>query len=88
MEQQLVQHLDKIPLFSDWKPKVIIRTAVATPVPLDAGQQHLGDYTKAIKDMLSTVTVVKLMHPNRIVHAYEEAMGRELSTILVEDYNV
>src|SRR5579863_768748 len=33
---QLVQHLDKIPLFSDYRPKVIIRTAIATPIPLDA----------------------------------------------------
>ena len=34
---QLVQHLDKIPLYSDYRPKVLIRTAIATPYPLDPG---------------------------------------------------
>ncbi len=85
---QLVQHLDKIPLFSNYWPKVIIRTAIATPIPLDAGVQHLGDYTAAIEAMLSTVTVVRLAAADRIVPEYQAAMERELSTILVEDYNV
>ena len=83
---QLVQHLDKIPLFSDYRPKVIIRTAIATPIPLDAGPQHLGDYSDAIQAMLSTVKVVKLTSAEMIVPEYLAAMERELSTILVEDY--
>jgi pyruvate/2-oxoglutarate/acetoin dehydrogenase E1 component len=83
---QLVQHLDKIPLFSDYKPKVIIRTAIATPVPLDAGVQHLGDYTYAISKMLSTVKIIKLKETSEIVPAYQAAMESELSTIIVEVY--
>jgi len=34
---QLVQHLDKIPLFSDYRPRVLIRTSIATTNPLDPG---------------------------------------------------
>lgn len=83
---QLVQHLDKIPLFSDYRPKIIIRTAIATPIPLDAGVQHLGDYTYAISKMLSTVKIIKLREIDRIIPEYQAAMERELSTILVEDY--
>ena len=81
---QLVQHLDKIPLFSDFRPKVIIRTAVATPIPLDAGPQHLGDYSDAIEKMLTTVRVVRLKSADMIVPEYRAALVSNLSTILVE----
>ena len=81
---QLVQHLDKIPLFSDWRPKVIIRTAIATPIPLDAGPQHLGDYTDAVAAMLSTVKVVKLPTADQIAPEYQAALERPESTLLVE----
>ncbi len=83
---QLVQHLDKIPLFSDYRPKVIIRTAIATPIPLDAGVQHLGDYTEAIRAMLSTVGIVKLTDADMIMPAYQKALESPISTILVESY--
>ncbi len=39
---QLVNHLDKLPLYSTYRPKVLIRTAVATGYPLDPGPQHLN----------------------------------------------
>lgn len=81
---QLVQHLDKIPLFSDYKPKVIIRTSIATTDPLDPGPQHIGDYTDAIKAMLSTVHVVRLTEASQIVPEYMAAMKRDGSTLLVE----
>jgi pyruvate/2-oxoglutarate/acetoin dehydrogenase E1 component len=81
---QLVQHLDKIPLFSDYKPKVIIRTSIATINPLDPGPQHIGNYTDAIEAMLSTVKVVRLHTAEQIVPAYKDAMQREGSTLLVE----
>jgi pyruvate/2-oxoglutarate/acetoin dehydrogenase E1 component len=80
----IIQHLDKIPLYSDYRPKVIIRTAVATPVPLDAGPQHLGDYSDAIRSMLSTIKLVKLNDHSIIIPAYKEAMECGGSTILVE----
>lgn len=81
---QLVQHLDKIPLFSDYHPKVIIRTAIATPIPLDAGPQHLGDYSYALEQMLSTVKVVRLKEAEDIVPAYKAAMESDGSTLLIE----
>lgn len=81
---QLVQHLDKIPLFSDYRPKVIIRTSVATKKPLDPGVQHIGDYTDAIKAMLSTVHVVKLTKWQQIIPEYKAALERDGSTLLVE----
>ncbi len=81
---QLVQHLDKIPLFSDYRPRVIIRTSIATTDPLDPGPQHIGDYTDAVKAMLSTVHVVKLESHEQIVLEYRAAMERDGSTLLVE----
>lgn len=83
---QLVNHLDKIPLYSHggYKPKVIIRTAVATSTPLDPGPQHLGDFTEAFRSMLKTVHVVRLEDAEDIVPAYRGAMECDGSTLLVE----
>lgn len=81
---QLVQHLDKLPLYSAYRPRVIIRTAVATPVPLDPGPQHLGDFTDAFRLMLQTVRVVRLDEADQVVPEYRAAMERDGSTLLVE----
>ncbi len=81
---QLIQHLDKIPLFSDYRPKVIIRTSIATTNPLDPGPQHIGDYTDAIEAMLSTVKVIRLTSHEMIIPEYKAAMERQGSTLLVE----
>ena len=81
---QLIQHLDKIPLFSDYRPRVIIRTSIATTNPLDPGPQHIGDYTDGIEKMLSTVKVVRLTDHEMIVPEYRAAMERDGSTLLVE----
>ena len=83
---QLVLHVDKLPVYSGWRcrPRVIVRTAVASPDPLDPGPQHLGDYTDPVAAMLRTVTVVKLDDARSIVPAYRDAVVREGSTLLVE----
>lgn len=81
---QLVLHLDALPRYSTWRPKVIVRTAIATPHPLDPGPQHLGDHTDAIAAMLTTVEVVRLDSADRIVPEYGKALQREGSTLLVE----
>jgi pyruvate/2-oxoglutarate/acetoin dehydrogenase E1 component len=83
---QLILHLDKLPIYSHggYRPKVIIRTAVATPVPLDPGPQHLGDYTEAVNRMLATVQVRKLLDADDVREEYQAAMERDRSTILVE----
>lgn len=81
---QLIQHLDKIPLFSAWRPRVIIRTSIATTDPLDPGPQHIGDYTDAIDAMLSTVRVIKLTNAEMIVPEYKNALEIYSPTLLVE----
>ncbi len=54
----LVLHLDAIPLFSNFRPKVIIRTAIANPVPLDPGPQHV-DPTDDRPDHLDTGIITR-----------------------------
>lgn len=82
---QLILHLDKIPLYSAYRPRVIIRTAVATRDPLDPGPQHLGDFSAAYRLMLDTVRVVRLQTAADVVPYYREAMERDGSTLLVEE---
>jgi pyruvate/2-oxoglutarate/acetoin dehydrogenase E1 component len=84
---QLVLHLDKLPVYSrgGYKPCVIIRTAIGTREPMDPGPQHLGDYTDAVRKMLMTVQVVRLDHETEIMREYGNAMKRETSTLFVED---
>ena len=84
---QLVLHLDALPRYSDqgFLPHVIIRTAVATDTPLNPGEQHLGDYTVALRHLLRTTEVVPLKDARAILPAYREALEPPAhSTILVE----
>lgn len=81
---QLVNHLDKLPIYSAFTPKVIIRTASATSLPLDPGPQHLGDFAPAFRAMFKTVNVVQLLDGRKIVHEYRAAACAQNSTILVE----
>lgn len=81
---QLVQHLDKLPLYSSYRPKVIIRTAVAHDEPMDPGPQHLHDYSRALESMLETVKVVRLHSAADVTDEYRRALERDGSTLLVE----
>lgn len=81
---QLVNHLDRLPLYSGYKPKVIIRTAVPSKFPFNPGPQHDDDFTGAFSAMLRTVNVVKLHTSGQIVPAYQQALEAEGSTLLVE----
>jgi pyruvate/2-oxoglutarate/acetoin dehydrogenase E1 component len=83
---QLALHLDKIPIYSrgGYKPKVIIRTAVATDKPLDPGVQHLGSFVDAFKLMLEDVEVFELHTSSEVRMQYQDALDREGSTLLVE----
>lgn len=80
----LVNHLDKYPLLSDYRPKVIIRTGIGSVVPLDPQLQHKGDFTDAIQQMCRTVKVVRLDKPEQIMHEYVKAYQADHSTILCE----
>lgn len=83
----LVNHLDKLPLFSDYRPKVIIRTIVGAKAPLDAGPQHTGDYTRALASMLETMHVRRLYDgadAEHVMDVYQEAYRDRESTLVVE----
>ena len=88
---QLVLHLDKLPLYGNgFEPKVIIRTAVASRDPLDPGPQHLYSYFPAIELMLKTIVVEAIVAPEEIVPIYKRALNHKGSTIIVEymsEYN-
>jgi pyruvate/2-oxoglutarate/acetoin dehydrogenase E1 component len=83
---QLCNHLDKISLYSDYRPKVIIRVAVGNSEPLNPGPQHLGDFSNQLEEILQTVKVWKLDRdqPKSIIDCYHDAMNADHSTILVE----
>ena len=81
---QLVNHLDKIPLYSPYRPRVLIRVASGNRVPLDPGPQHLGEFSHAFKPILKTVRVVQLLEPRRIVAQYMREAQAGGSAIFVE----
>lgn len=83
---QLVNHLDKIPVISKggFFPKVIIRTMVGSVNPLDPGIQHKGNFTEAFRHLVENVVIEDLQEPEQIYKSYEEALRRKESTILVE----
>jgi pyruvate/2-oxoglutarate/acetoin dehydrogenase E1 component len=81
---QLVNHLDKYQLVSDYRPKVIIKTAIGSERPLNPQPQHIGDFTNSVKGMLKNIKVIRLDEPEQIFEAYKNAYEQEGSTILVE----
>lgn len=85
---QLVLHLDKLSIYSNdgYRPKVIIRTAVASRTPLDPQAQHVGDYSQAFRLMLRRVDIIELDNADMIFPAYRKAYEREdgRSTLIVE----
>jgi hypothetical protein len=84
---QLLLHLDALPRYSAYRPKVIIRTASPTAIPLDAGAQHLDpddDYLCGLERMLKTVVVDVIERGADVLSAYEAAAERAESTLLVE----
>lgn len=82
---QLVLHLDALPIYGNgYRPRVIIRTAVASHLPLDPGIQHLGDYTQVFRQMLRATEVIALTDAADILPAYRRATTVPYSTILVE----
>lgn len=81
---QLVNHLDKLPLFG-WTCKVIVRTTVGQKQPLDAGPQHTQNHTKAFSLMLETVRVYEVRTASEVTAAYRRAMERPESCLIVEN---
>lgn len=83
---QVVNHLDKLPLMSGHKTKVIIRTSIGSERPFHPYHQHVGDFTEAFQLMCKNIEVIRLDEPEQIFPAYEKALNRTdgKSTILVE----
>jgi pyruvate/2-oxoglutarate/acetoin dehydrogenase E1 component len=79
---QLVNHLDKLPLYG-WRPKVIIRTTVGQKVPLDAGPQHTQNHCEAFRRMLKTIQVFEVRTLDDISFAYNRAQWDSERSILV-----
>lgn len=81
---QLVNHLDKLPLYG-WKPKVIIRCRVGQKTPLDAGPQHSQNHTRAFQLMLQNVRCTQVRTPKEVNAAYERALQCDGSYLIVEN---
>jgi len=83
---QLVNHLDKLPEMTNnyYSSKAIIRTSIGAQRPLHPQSQHISDFTRSVKMMTKTITVVKLNEPKQIFNEYKKALNRKNSTILVE----
>lgn len=86
---QLVNHLDKLPIITRGvvRPKVIIRVAIGSERPLFPGVQHSGDYTDAVKAIgLKNIEIIRLDEPEQIFPAYKKALERTdgKSTFLIE----
>lgn len=81
---QLVNHLDKIPLMTSFKPKVIIRTSVGSTWPVDCGEQHSQNHTEAMRLMLKTVEVIELTKASDVKPFYLHALKTENSVLIVE----
>lgn len=81
---QIVNHLDKLPFFG-WHPKVIIRTTVGQKQPLDAGPQHTQNHTGPFTMMCNNVWVRQVTRTEDVAEAYDKAMARTGSSLMVEN---
>lgn len=83
---QIINHLDRLPLYSahGYMPNVIIRVAAPSTHPFDPQSQHGDNFTDAFRLMLKTVTVVDLIDPASVLSQYQRAFYSYGSTILVE----
>ena len=85
---QIVNHLDKFKSMSNGKlnPKVIIRVAVGSEIPVDPQCQHKGNFSEAFRNMTTNTEIIELIEPEDITPAYNKALNRTdgVNTILVE----
>jgi pyruvate/2-oxoglutarate/acetoin dehydrogenase E1 component len=83
---QLVNHLDRLPVYSDggYQPKVIIRTAIPSIHPFNPGPQHDDDFTAAFRKMLRTVNVWEARDESEVTSCYRAAIQSGDSSLIVE----
>ena len=83
---QTINHLDKMNQISsgEFNPFVIIRVLVGGKKGIDAGPQHTGNYTSAMRKMLKFIKVIELKNSNQIYKSYEKCIAKKESTLFVE----
>lgn len=83
---QLVNHLDKYRTKGTmgWSAKVIIRVGVGSGKPLWPGVQHVGDFTEQFAELCPHVAFRQLRRADDILPAYEAALERRGSSVMVE----
>lgn len=81
---QLVNHLDKLELISDYRAHVIVRVGVGSQKPLFPGHQHIGDFSLAFRYLLQTVQLVTLERAEDIVPTYRSALEHDGPSLIVE----
>ena len=81
---QIVNHLDKIPLMTDFRPKVILRTSVGATTPLNPGVQHCQDHTEAFRTMLNSIHIIDVNSAESVHEHYDRALVFLDSFLMVE----
>ncbi len=83
---QTINHLDKLNQISsnEFDPFVIIRVLVGGRKGIDAGPQHTGNYTSAMKKMVKFLNVVELKSSAQIYKSYKNCISKRKSTLFVE----
>lgn len=87
---QLVNHLDRLPLYSNngYIPKVIIRVAVPITESFNAGPQHSDDFSEPFRWMLKTIPVRLIPRAENVVPYYQQALASRYSHLMVEYTNL
>jgi pyruvate/2-oxoglutarate/acetoin dehydrogenase E1 component len=83
---QIVNHLDKMNSLSDGRcnPKVIIRVAKGSEMPVDPQDQHKGNFSESFRLMCNNIDIVECHDPDSILTNYQYAYANTRSTIVVE----
>lgn len=83
---QTINHLDKLNQISskEFEPFVIIRVLVGGKIGIDAGPQHTGNYTSAMRKMLKFLNVIELKSSSQIYKSYKNCIKKKKSTLFVE----
>ena len=83
---QTINHLDKFYQISsnEFNPFVIIRVLVGGKKGINAGPQHTGNYTSAMKKMVKFLNVVELKSSAQIYKSYKNCISKKKSTLFVE----
>jgi hypothetical protein len=85
---QLVNHLE---LAGDveraaYRAKAIVRTGIGSERPLHPQQQHVGDYSEALRAMCTTLEIIRVDEPADIFPAYQRACCATTAHTLVVEH--